>query len=148
MFHYQQPARSTWNIDRPPSRSPPPRLFCSANTVVCRLALVAAAHPAYQSIMTTMIVRHAGRFLSTPADIAAAIARVSLGLILFPHGAQHALGWFGGYGFAGTHAWMTGTLGFPAILAAVAIVTELIAPIALILGLAGRAAALGTIGIM
>ena len=47
-----------------------------------------------------------------------------VGLILFPHGAQHVLGWFGGYGFQGTLGWMTGTLGFPAPLAALALVTE------------------------
>ena len=29
-----------------------------------------------------------------------AVARTVLGLVMFPHGAQHALGWFGGYGFA------------------------------------------------
>jgi len=43
---------------------------------------------------------------------------------------------------------MTKTLGFPAPLAALAIATELIAPFALLLGLAGRLAALGIIGIM
>jgi hypothetical protein len=55
--------------------------------------------------------------LRTTSAPAPAIARVALALILFPHGAQHVLGWFGGYGFAGTLAWMTGTLGFPAPLA-------------------------------
>ena len=51
--------------------------------------------------------------------------------------AQHALGWFGGYGFSGTLGWMTGTLGFPAPLAALAIVTELVAPFLLMRGWAG-----------
>jgi putative oxidoreductase len=74
----------------------------------------------------------------TPAPL---VARVALSLILVPHGAQHALGWFGGYGFSGTLAWMTGTLGFPAALAALGIVTELLAPIALLLGVGGRLAA-------
>jgi putative oxidoreductase len=78
----------------------------------------------------------------------ATLARVVLGAVMLPHGAQHALGWFGGYGFRGTHAWMTGTLGFPSILAGVAIVTELVAPIALVLGVGGRFAALGIVGIM
>lgn len=68
----------------------------------------------------------------------ATIARLALAAILFPHGAQHALGWFGGHGFAGTHAWMTGTLGFPAALAALAIVVELASPLVLLLGLASR----------
>ena len=88
------------------------------------------------------------RALATAADPAATLARLSLGALIFPHGAQHALGWFGGYGFSGTHGWMTKTLGFPAPLAALAILTELVAPIALLAGLAGRAAALGIIGIM
>jgi putative oxidoreductase len=58
------------------------------------------------------------------------------------------LGWFGGYGFEGTLGWMTGTLGFPAPLAVLALVTEITAPIALILGLGGRVAALGIVGLM
>lgn len=86
--------------------------------------------------------------LRTDAGSGATLARVALGAIMLPHGAQHFLGWFGGYGFAGTHAWMTETLGFPDALAALAIVTELVAPIALILGLGGRLAALGIAGIM
>src|SRR5437762_13379244 len=86
--------------------------------------------------------------LATPRDPGATIARITLGLIMFPHGAQHALGWFGGYGFSGTLGWMTKTLGFPAPLAALAIITELIAPLLLLAGLFGRFAALGIAGIM
>jgi putative oxidoreductase len=86
--------------------------------------------------------------LKTDKQPAATILRVALGAIMLPHGAQHALGWFGGYGFSGTLNWMSETLGFPAALAALAIITELIAPIALILGVGGRFAALGIIGIM
>ena len=88
------------------------------------------------------------RVLGTTRDVGAAVARVALGLVIFPHGAQHALGWFGGYGFAGTFGWMTKTLGFPGPLAALAIVTELCAPIALVLGIGGRIAAAGVVGIM
>ena len=86
--------------------------------------------------------------LRTPDDPAPALARLALGFVLFPHGAQHVLGWFGGYGFHGTLGWMTGTLGFPAALAVVALVTEIIAPFALVLGLGGRVAAFGVIGLM
>src|SRR4051812_22452923 len=88
------------------------------------------------------------RFFDTRSAAAPTVARLALALLLFPHGAQHALGWFGGYGFAGTLGWMTGTLGFPAPAAALAIVTELIAPLALVVGLGGRAAALGLAGLM
>jgi len=88
-----------------------------------------------------------GLFRTTPTPLPT-LARVAVGLILFPHGAQHVLGWFGGYGFQGTLGWMTGTLGFPAVLAVLALVTEITAPVALILGLGGRVAALGVIGLM
>lgn len=86
--------------------------------------------------------------IRTDNDPASALVRVVLGLVMFPHGAQHLLGWFGGYGFAGTHEWMTVTLGFPSVLAAIAIVTEFVAPLALIAGVGGRLAALGITGLM
>jgi putative oxidoreductase len=86
--------------------------------------------------------------LDTRPELAPAIARLALGAIMLPHGAQHALGMFGGYGFSATRTWMTDTLGFPAPLAALAIVIELIAPILLIVGLGGRVAAAGIIGLM
>jgi putative oxidoreductase len=88
------------------------------------------------------------RLLRTTAQPGPALARLTLALVLFPHGAQHVLGWFGGYGFHGTLQWMTGTLGFPAPLAALALVTELVAPFALLAGLGGRVAALGIVGLM
>jgi putative oxidoreductase len=86
--------------------------------------------------------------LRTSDDVAALVARLALALIIFPHGAQHALGWFGGYGFAGTYGWMTGTLGIPGPFAALAIGIELVAPFALLLGIGGRVAALGIAGLM
>jgi putative oxidoreductase len=88
------------------------------------------------------------KILSTNADNGALIARVTVGAVLVPHGFQHALGLLGGYGFSGTLQWMTQTLGFPAPLAAIAIIVELIAPFALVLGLGGRVAALGIVGLM
>ena len=86
--------------------------------------------------------------IGTRPDRGALVGRVMLGVIMLPHGFQHALGLLGGYGFRGTLGWMTDTLGFPAPLAALAIVVELIAPFALILGLGGRLAALGIVGLM
>jgi putative oxidoreductase len=88
------------------------------------------------------------RLLRTTAQPGPSLARLTLALVFFPHGAQHVLGWFGGYGFHGTLQWMTGTLGFPAPLAALALVTELVAPFALLAGLGGRVAALGIVGLM
>lgn len=88
------------------------------------------------------------RLLATSDAVAPLLARAVLGLVLFPHGAQHVLGWFGGYGFGGTLGWMTGTLGFPAPLATLALAVEITAPLALVLGLGGRPAALGVVGLM
>ncbi len=81
--------------------------------------------------------------LETDEDPAAMLARLVLAVVIFPHGAQHALGWFGGYGFAGTLGWMTGTLGIPAPLAAFSIVFELAVPFLLAVGVGGRIAGLG-----
>ena len=40
-------------------------------------------------------------FLGTDNDITALVLRVILGVVMFPHGAQKLLGWFGGHGFTG-----------------------------------------------
>ncbi|HEU4556668.1 MAG TPA: DoxX family protein [Longimicrobium sp.] len=88
------------------------------------------------------------RLVNTEVNAVQTLLRIALGAIMFPHGAQHALGWFGGYGFSGTHQWMTQTLGFPPPLAALAISVELLAPIALVLGIGGRVAALGIFALM
>src|SRR5947209_5034009 len=80
--------------------------------------------------------------LQTSNDPASLVLRLTLAAVLFPHGAQHLLGWFGGYGFKGTHGWMTGTLHIPGPVAAFAILFEFAAPFLLAVGLGGRAAAL------
>lgn len=76
------------------------------------------------------------------------VSRLVLAAVMFPHGAQHLLGWFGGYGFAGTHGWMTATLGIPGPLATIAILTEFFAPLFLVVGLGGRIAAAGLVTLM
>lgn len=76
-------------------------------------------------------------------DYAAWVARVVLGLVMFPHGAQKVLGWFGGYGFSGTMAFFTGQLGIPAFFAILALLAELGGSIALLFGVVSRLGALG-----
>ena len=85
---------------------------------------------------------------STKDDRLLFAQRVVFAAIMFPHGAQHALGWFGGYGFGGTFGWMTGTLGIPAPFAALAIVVEIVAPLFLLVGAGGRLAAAGLAAIL
>ena len=71
------------------------------------------------------------------------VARLTLGLVMFPHGAQKALGWFGGYGFSGTMNFFTGQMHIPALFAFLAIVAEFAGSIGLITGLFSRVAAFG-----
>ncbi|HKC37641.1 MAG TPA: DoxX family protein [Chitinophagaceae bacterium] len=75
------------------------------------------------------------------------IIRVVLGIILFPHGAQKMLGWFGGYGFNGTMGFLTGTAGLPWIIAFLVIAIEFFGAIALIVGFATRIVAAGIISL-
>lgn len=86
--------------------------------------------------------------LRTPADPAAAVARVALGVMILPHGMQKLFGAFGGYGFEGTMAFFTETMGIPWILALLAIAAEFFGGLGLITGLLGRVAALGVGSVM
>ncbi|HVT44185.1 MAG TPA: DoxX family protein [Thermoanaerobaculia bacterium] len=66
------------------------------------------------------------------------ILRVALAVVIFPHGAQKLLGWFGGYGFAATMGFMTNDIGAPAILAFLVIIAESFGAVALLLGFGSR----------
>lgn len=79
---------------------------------------------------------------------AALIARVVLGGVMFPHGAQKMLGWFGGYGFSGTMNYFTGTMHIPAVFAFLAILAEFAGALALIVGFTSRVAAFGIASVM
>ncbi len=83
--------------------------------------------------------------LSTGDDAVATLSRLTLALVIFPHGAQKVLGWFGGYGFAGTMQFFTEQMGIPAVLAFAAIAVEFLGPLALVLGLGARLAAAGIV---
>lgn len=86
-------------------------------------------------------------FLTNRNDNVALIARVALGIVIFPHGAQKLLGWFGGFGFDGTMGYFTETLGIPWVLALLVILVEFFGSLFLMAGLATRIAAFGVIGI-
>jgi putative oxidoreductase len=81
--------------------------------------------------------------LKTDDSLSTLLLRLTLGVVFFPHGAQKVLGWFGGYGFAGTMGFFTGTLHIPAFFAFLAIAAEFAGAIGLILGLFTRVAAFG-----
>ncbi|MDE2291719.1 MAG: DoxX family membrane protein, partial [Elusimicrobia bacterium] len=54
------------------------------------------------------------RLLGTSDDYALTVARLVLGAVFYAHGAQKVLGWWGGYGFAGTMHAFTAGMGIPA----------------------------------
>lgn len=82
------------------------------------------------------------QLLYTTSDWAGLILRLVLALVIFPHGAQKALGWFGGYGYAGTMQYFTKQVGLPAPIAFLGILAEFAGPLLLVLGLGTRLAAL------
>lgn len=86
------------------------------------------------------------RILETQAQTAPALLRLALGLVMFPHGAQKLLGWFGGAGPSATLDFFA-SLGIPAFLGVLVIMVEFFGSVALILGAFSRLAALG-IGII
>jgi putative oxidoreductase len=88
------------------------------------------------------------RLVHTQDDYVVALIRIALGLVMFPHGAQKVLGWFGGYGFSGTLAAFTGQMGIPAPLALAVFAAEFLGSMGLIAGLFGRVAALGVLAVM
>ena len=87
-------------------------------------------------------------FFSTDTSWVLLVQRVVLGLVILPHGLQKLFGAFGGYGYTGTMAFFTETIGAPAPVGWLVIVSDSLGALALILGLGTRLAAFGTIATM
>ncbi len=88
------------------------------------------------------------RILETSNDKVQTVIRVTLGVVMLPHGLQKLLGWFGGHGFEGTMGFFTGQLGIPAVFAFLAIVAESFGAMALIVGALSRVSAIGVSAVM
>ena len=86
--------------------------------------------------------------LGTDGDWVTAIARIALGMVFFAHGAQKVLGWFGGPGLQTTVRIFRESLHIPAPLAVLAVATEFLGGLGLIVGLFSRVAALGIAVVM
>lgn len=82
------------------------------------------------------------RLLRTTASYAPVAARLALGIMIFPHGAQKLLGWFGGYGFEGTMQFFT-SQGMPYVVALLPIIAEFFGGLGLITGTLTRLSAFG-----
>ena len=83
----------------------------------------------------------------TNGSAAGLILRLTLAVVMFPHGAQKALGWFGGEGLTPTLQFFT-SAGIPPVLAWLVIAAEFLGPLGLAVGLLTRLAALGIAGVM
>jgi putative oxidoreductase len=66
------------------------------------------------------------------------ILRVMLGVVMFPHGAQKLLGWYGGFGFAGTLGFFTEQMHLPWLVALLVIIGESFGSLGLLIGLLTR----------
>lgn len=84
----------------------------------------------------------------TNNDWTGLILRLTVGIVLFAHGAQKMLGLFGGYGFTGTMDYFTTAAHLPWIVAFAVIMIEFFGSIMLITGFASRVSSLGVIGLM
>ncbi|MGH7701590.1 MAG: DoxX family protein [Gemmatimonadales bacterium] len=90
----------------------------------------------------------ARKLLGTRDDATLTLARLALGAVMLPHGAQKVLGWFGGYGFSGTMGFFTQQMQIPALFAFLAITAEFAGSLALLAGAFTRVAALGILANM
>jgi putative oxidoreductase len=75
------------------------------------------------------------------------LVRLALGIVMLPHGLQKTLGLFGGPGFSGTMG-MFASLGMPALLAFLVILSESLGSLGLIVGFLTRVAAFGCAAVM
>lgn len=66
------------------------------------------------------------------------ILRLTLGLVMLPHGAQKLLGLFGGFGFDGTMGFFTQKMGLPWLIAFLVIMGESFGSLGLLAGFLTR----------
>ncbi len=78
------------------------------------------------------------KIFQTYNDWTGLVVRLTIGLILFPHGAQKMLGVFGGFGFNGTMSFFTGTMHLPWLIGFSVIVIEFFGSLSLIAGFGSR----------
>lgn len=88
-----------------------------------------------------------GWLFQTDGTLVPLVLRLALAVVIFPHGAQKVLGWFGGHGLKGTVAFFR-SQGLAAPLALLAIAAEFLGPLGLAVGLLTRVAALGIACVM
>lgn len=77
------------------------------------------------------------KMFETEDDYTGLIIRLTLGVVMFPHGAQKMLGWFGGHGFL-KELELLQQMNIPWLVALMVILIEFFGAISLIFGFASR----------
>lgn len=78
------------------------------------------------------------KLIATDDSKVSMVARLTLGIVILPHGAQKLLGWFGGPGFSGALDMFANYFGVPAFLTVLIILAESFGSLALIVGFLTR----------
>jgi len=89
-------------------------------------------------LLNTISLKNMKSIFKTNNDYTGPILRLTIAMVLFPHGAQKLLGWFGGYGFTGTMQFFTDTRGLPWLVGFLVIIIEFFGSLLLLLGLGSR----------
>ena len=88
------------------------------------------------------------KLIATDESWTGLILRVGLAVVIFPHGAQKLLGWFGGNGFDATMAAFTTQMHIPKLLAVLVIMAEFFGSLGLFIGAFARVGAFGITCVM
>jgi len=87
------------------------------------------------------------KLLQTNNEFTLTFCRLILGIVIFAHGAQKVLGWFGGFGFSGTMGALT-KMGLPTALVLFIMFVEFFGGLSMIFGLLSRLGGLGIAALM
>jgi len=85
--------------------------------------------------------------LSTTDSVVPTVLRVALGGVILGHGLQKVFGWFGGYGITGTMGFFA-SVGMPAPLGALVIISDFVGSLAIVGGLLTRFSAAAAFAVM
>lgn len=88
------------------------------------------------------------KLIATDDSWSSLVLRLGLAVVMFPHGAQKLLGWFGGGGFEKTVAAFTTNMHIPMVLALLVIAAEFLGSLGLLVGCLARVAAFGIACVM
>ncbi len=77
-------------------------------------------------------------FFETSTHYSGLVSRITLALVLLPHGSQLLFGWLGGFGFKGTMDYFTEVEGLPWIVGFIVIMLQSVGAVLLLIGFMGR----------